>query len=204
MRRDGDEGAKYCSGRGVTRYSAPSRRFAKGKPLGLLRVLVRRLGRGDTLRRCLESALQSDRLLADDLLRGVHEAGGDLHRCCLELGIGCDPKCESLDGDSKIIEGFLQLRGRLDLERVITLDRALVGSFARWLLGPGGRRRRESCDQNEKKYKAFHYLIKYKRQPIEQGLSYTTLATTVSRENISTNEPTTIAEFPTIFCGVVA
>ena len=32
VRRDGDEGAKDCSGRGVARYSAPSRRFAKGNP----------------------------------------------------------------------------------------------------------------------------------------------------------------------------
>ena len=160
MRRDGDESAKDCSGRGVTRYSAPSRGLAKGKPLGLLRPLVRRLGRGDTLRRCLESALYSDRLLADDLLRGVHETRRDLHRRCLELGIRCDPKSESLDGESKIIKGFLQLRGRLDLERVIMLDRALVGSggFDRWLLGPRGRRRRETCDQNEKKCKAFHYF----------------------------------------------
>jgi hypothetical protein len=164
VRRNGDEGPEDCSGRGVARYSAPSRRFAKGKPLRLLRVLVRRLGRGDTVSRRLQGALQNHRLLTDDLLRGIHESGCDFHRCCLELGIGRDPKSESLNGYGQLIEGFLQLRRGLDLERIVTLDRALFGSggFRRWLLGPGGRRRRETCDQTKKKCKAFHDLIKYK------------------------------------------
>ena len=164
MRRNSDEGPEDCSSRGVARYSAPSRRFAKGKPLRLLRVLVRRLGRGDTVSRRLEGALQNDRLLTDDLLRGIHESGRDFHRRCLELGIGRDPKSESLNGYGKRIEGFLQLWRGLDLYRVITLDRALVGSggFRRWLLGPGDRRRRETCDQTKEKCKAFHDLIKYK------------------------------------------
>ena len=170
MRRNGDEGPEDCSSRGVARYSAPSRRFAKGKPLRLLRVLVRRLGRGDTVSRRLQGALQNHRLLTDDLLRGIHESGCDFHRRCLELGIGGDPKSESLNGYGKLIEGFLQLRRGLDLERVVTLDRALFGSggFRRWLLGPGGRRRRESCYQTKEKCKAFHYLIKYRSGvPIE-------------------------------------
>jgi hypothetical protein len=125
---------------------------------------VRRLGRGDTVGRRLEGALQNDRLLTDDLLRGIHESGCDLHCRCLELGIGCDPKSESLNGYGQLIEGFLKLRRGLDPERVVTLDRALFrsGGFGRWLLRPGGRRCRETCDQTKKKCKAFHDLIKYK------------------------------------------
>jgi hypothetical protein len=135
VRRDGDKGPEDCSSRGVARYSAPSRRFAKGKPLRLLRVLVRRLGRGDTVSRRLQGALQNHRLLTDDLLRGIHESGCDFHRCRLELGIGRDPKSESLNGYGKLIEGFLQLRRGLDLERVVTLDRVLFGSGGfSWLL----------------------------------------------------------------------
>ncbi len=57
VRRNCDEGAEYCSGRGVARYPAPSHRFAKGNPLGLFCPLVRRLGRGDTLGGRLEGAL---------------------------------------------------------------------------------------------------------------------------------------------------
>jgi len=128
------------------------------KPLRLLcALLLCRLACGNSLRSRLERFLDDDRLLSDDLMRCGHEPRGDLHRRCFQLGIGCDSKRQCLDRFCELIEGFLQLRGWLELDRV-NLDGPLsrCWSLGCRLLGSSGGSCGQAGEQNEKKSKAFH------------------------------------------------